>query len=65
MKYKPKTIYCPLCKRKVGTHDGRSTNNFVCMCRKCRKRVVYYPETQEVKIKAMANRTTASGMTFI
>nr|DAR30105.1 MAG TPA: cysteine-rich protein [Caudoviricetes sp.] len=65
MKYKPKTIYCPQCNRKVGTHDGRSTNNLICRCKKCKKRVIYYPATMETEVKPLPKRTTSSGMTFI
>ena len=60
----PKTIYCPKCGRKVATWDGRSKNNISVKCRKCNKLVVYDVESEEVKIKAIPQRTTSSGMRF-
>jgi hypothetical protein len=56
-------IYCPKCKRKVGTHDGRSTIPKVIDCRKCRKRVIYTPENGTV-LKDIPKRNTSSGVTF-
>ena len=60
----PKTIYCPKCGRKVATWDGRSTINILVKCKKCNKLVVYDVESEEVKIKAITQRTTSSGMRF-
>ena len=60
----PKTIYCPKCGRKVATWDGRSKNNISVKCNKCNKLVVYDVESKEVKIKAIPQRTTSSGMRF-
>ena len=60
----PKTIYCPKCGRKVATWDGRSKNNISVKCKKCNKLVVYDVESEEVKIKAIPQRTTSSGMRF-
>ena len=60
----PKTIYCPKCGRKVATWDGRSTINILVKCKKCNKLVVYDVESEEVKIKAIPQRTTSSGMRF-
>ena len=60
----PKTIYCPKCGRKVATLDGRSTINISVRCKKCDKLVVYDVEIEEVKIKAIPQRTTSSGMRF-
>ena len=59
-----KTIYCPKCGRKVATWDGRSTINILVKCKKCNKLVVYDVESEEVKIKAIPQRTTSSGMRF-
>ena len=56
-------IYCPKCKRKIGTHDGRSTIPKVIDCRKCNKRVVYTPESGTV-LKDIPKRNTSSGVTF-
>ena len=60
----PKNIYCPGCSRKVGTWDGKSTINVVCKCKHCEKRVVYYVESAETKIKEMPPRASSSGMNF-
>ena len=60
----PKIIYCPKCDRKVATWDGRSKNNISVKCNKCNKLVVYDVESEEVKIKAIPQRTTSSGMRF-
>lgn len=57
------TIYCPLCKRKVGTHDGHSTIPKVIDCRKCRKRVVYNPKSG-TSVKDIPMRNSSSGVTF-
>ena len=59
-----KTIYCPKCGRKVATWDGWSTINILVKCKKCNKLVVYDVESKEVKIKAIPQRTTSSGMRF-
>lgn len=60
----PKTIYCPNCGRKVGVHDGRSTNNISVKCKKCNKLVVYFTEKDATIIRALPERNTASGMRF-
>ena len=60
----PKTIYCPNCGRKVGTYDGRSTNNISVKCKKCNKLVVYDIENEKTEIKEIPQRETSSGMRF-
>lgn len=66
MEYKPKSIYCPICKRKVGKWDGRSTVNvIVAGCKKCRKKIVYHVDTGQTKLSKIPPRNTSSGMTFI
>lgn len=60
----PKKIYCPQCGRKITEYDGRGTMPLDTGCKKCRKRVVYYPEKDEVKITEIPPRTTASGTRF-
>lgn len=62
--YKPKTIFCPSCKRKVGTYDGRSTSNYITRCNKCRKCVIYHVDTKEIEIKPLPQRNCSSGLTF-
>lgn len=59
-----KTIYCPTCNRKVATYDGRSTTEIDVACRKCEKLVVYDPMCNVTKVKALPERTTASGCRF-
>ena len=58
------TIYCPKCKRKLGTHDGRSTIPKIIDCRKCNKRVVYHVDSGETEIKDIPRRNCSSGVTF-
>ena len=66
MEYIPKTIYCPMCKRKVGAWDGRSTTNVIVVgCKKCHKRIVYHVDTEETEVSKIPMRNTSSGMTFI
>lgn len=60
----PKKIYCPRCGRKVATWDGRTSMNIEANCRKCNKRIVYYPATDEVVRKDMPPRMASSGMRF-
>ena len=60
----PKTIYCPICGRKVAAWDGRSTNNISVTCKKCNKLVVYNVENENAEIKEIPKRTASSGMRF-
>ena len=60
----PKTIYCPICGRKVATWDGRSTINISVRCKKCDKLVVYDVENEKTEIKEIPKRTASSGMRF-
>lgn len=61
----PKTIYCPSCGQKVGVWDGRSTINYISVCIKCNKRVIYHVDTGEVEIKSRPKRVCVSGVTFV
>lgn len=61
---KEKTIYCPKCKRRVATYDGRSSNNVIVNCKNCKKRVVYYFETDETVLKEIPIREQGSGKRF-
>lgn len=63
-KCKPRTILCPQCFRKVGTHDGRSTINPIVKCKNCNKLVVYDIETGKREVKPIPERTQGSGMRF-
>lgn len=62
---KPKIIYCPKCKRKVATWDGRSTIDVIVNCRKCNKRVIYRVATGETEIKIIPARGSSSGITIL
>ncbi len=64
-KYRPVKIFCPQCKGRVGTYDGRSTMNHIARCNKCRKRVIYRIDNREIELKEIPKRNTSSGMTFI
>ena len=61
---KPKIVYCPKCKRKVATWDGKTTINIIVKCRKCNKLVVYDIDNKLTRIKDVPVRTTSSGKTF-
>lgn len=61
---KEKKIICPLCKRVIGTYDGKSTTNKVVDCRKCRKRIVYYVANGVTKVRPIPPRNCSSGITF-
>lgn len=59
-----KSIYCPICGRKVATYDGKSKTNVLSDCRKCNKRVVYSVDTDKTEAKKIPARGTSSGKTF-
>ena len=59
-----RTIYCPECGRKVGSHDGKATNVKEMECRKCWKTVVFNPMNAKTTIKPRARRVSSSGVTF-
>ena len=61
----PKKIYCPLCRRKVATYDGYSKMPVVRNCNKCKKQIIYYPLSGEIKYKKIPPRATSSGKTFL
>lgn len=61
--YKPKIIYCPQCKKKIGTYDGQSSINLIMHCKTCKKRIVYYVDTDEIEIKPIPPRNCSSGLT--
>ena len=65
MEYKPKTIYCPRCGRKVATWDGRSSMPVIGRSKKCNKRVVYYVDNGETEIKDIPQRNCSSGVTYM
>lgn len=59
-----RTIYCPECGRKVGSHDGKATNVKEIDCRKCWKTVVFNPLTENTRLKEKSQRVSSSGVTF-
>lgn len=61
---KPFSIYCPKCNYKVATWNGKSSINIVSKCEKCKKLVVFMPETKNVVRKPLPERATSSGKTF-
>ena len=59
-----KVIYCPRCKRKVATWDGKSKINVRKKCENCEKVVLFHVDTQETEIIATPQRKSSSGVTF-
>lgn len=64
MKYEKQIITCPLCCRKVGTHDGRGTITVSYKCKKCNKIIQYNPLTNESSKKNIPQREYSSGIRF-
>lgn len=64
MKYEKQMITCPLCGRKVGTHDGRGTMVLQYRCKKCNKLIVYNPIGKTTKAIRIPHRQESSGMRF-
>lgn len=60
-----RNIYCPKCNRRVASWDGKSTINIVAKCEKCKKLVVFRPDTMTTIQKDLPYRATSSGMTYI
>lgn len=58
------TVYCPKCKRKVGTWDGRSRMNVIVKCKKCNKIVAFRVDTMQTEIKDIPPRESSSGTRF-
>lgn len=61
---KPREVYCPCCKRRVASWDGRSKINVVVNCMKCKKRVVFHVDTKETTIIPIPKRRQSSGKRF-
>lgn len=59
-----KTILCPLCRRKVGTHDGKSTMIKTILCKKDKLLVVYDPLKDKATISHKVERKMSSGKRF-
>lgn len=60
----PKIIYCGKCNRKVGTWDGKSTINVICVCKKCNKKVVYHVDNGTTEVKDRNPRPNSSSVNF-
>lgn len=58
---KSKMIYCPRCRRKVATYDGRATINKISTCKKCDLQVIYDVARDETTVKPLPKRETSSG----
>ena len=61
-KKEAKTIYCPICGRRVMKYDGNHSMIIGNNCKKCNKRIVYNPETDKTEIKPIPPRTSSSGL---
>lgn len=56
------TIYCPRCRRKVATWDGKATINVLSRCKTCRRNVIFHVDTMKTEIKRIPARATSSGV---
>lgn len=59
-----KSILCPRCGRKVGTHDGKSTMIKTILCKKDKLLVVYDPLKDRATISHRIERASSSGKRF-
>lgn len=59
-----KSILCPRCGRKVGTHDGKSTMTKTILCKKDKLLVVYDPLKDKAIISHKVERVASSGKRF-
>lgn len=60
-----KIIYCPICKRKVGSHNNMTKTNSIFRFRKCNKRIIYHFDTKETEYKKFPPKNTSSGVSFV
>ena len=58
---KEKTIYCPICGRKAMTYDGKAKTPIDAACKKCRKRIIYFPKNGATSVKCFPKRNCGSG----
>ena len=63
-KKKKESICCPICGRRVARWDGKSTIPIHVNCKKCKKRIIFEPETQKVSAKEIPKRPFSSGLRF-
>lgn len=59
-----KTIYCPLCGRKVMTHDNKGTIPLICKCKKCKKLIEYIPQKKTTRVVCEKTTNNSSGKRF-
>ena len=59
-----RNIYCPKCKRRLGTYDGKAETNKIIHCRDCNIRTVYDVKSRTTYISKIPPRATSSGKTF-
>ena len=59
-----KSILCPRCGRKVGTHDDKSTMIKTILCKKDKLLVVYDPLKDKATISHRIERASSSGKRF-
>ena len=60
-----KIIYCPKCKEKIGTYDGRSTFNVRYKCKKCKNVYAFNPLEMSVNRVRDIERQCSSGMRYM
>lgn len=63
-KAKKHSIYCPICNRKVASWDEKSTIPIHVNCKKCKKRIIFDPETRKTEAKEIPERPFSSGLRF-
>ena len=59
-----KIVYCPICKRKVATWDGKSKINVRKKCENCKRVVLFHVDSQKTEIIVTPKRQCSSGVTF-
>ena len=59
------SVLCGECGRRIGEVNPKIKSTLIYNCRKCWKMNVYDPETGKCTVKAIPQRATSSGMTFI
>lgn len=59
-----RTIFCPICGRKVMTYDLRARNTLHVKCKDCNMMVVVNTITGNIRVENEYERTTASGARF-
>lgn len=59
-----KNVFCPRCKNKVATYDGKGKIDVITKCKKCNVRVIYRVATGKIEIKKIPPRSCSSGIIF-